>query len=195
MHYPKDKISAVILAGGKGRRLGGVDKGLLQKDGIPFVAHINNLIGPQVSKVLINANRNIDVYQKYGYVFQDRMDNYQGPLAGMHSAMQECSSDWILSVPCDGINLPQDMVARFYQDIKKSNQLIAVAFDGKRLQPVHAMIHCSLSNSLEYYLDSGGRKIDIWYAQHGYAKTDFSDVPEMFNNINTEEDKLRFETD
>ncbi len=191
INYPKEQICGLILAGGKGRRLGGLDKGLLEKDGLPFVVHIQNLLRPQVNIILINANRNHSTYQQYGEIVADEMHGFQGPLAGMHTAMQACELEWIISVPCDGIVLPDDMVARLYKSCIDSNSLIAVAHDGNRLQPVHAMMHCSLHNSLGAYLKEGYRKIDLWYAQQGYATTDFSDYPQMFNNINTPTDKQK----
>ncbi len=192
MQYPKKQISGVILAGGKGRRLGGFDKGLLNKDGLPFVAHIQRVLSPQVGHLYINANRNCEKYKQYGTVIQDLLTDYQGPLAGMQTAIQNCQSKWIVTVPCDGINLSVDLVARLYKSLNEAGAQIAVAYDGQRLQPVHALIDCSLLSSLNDYLADGGRKIDHWYSNHTTVKTDFSDQLEMFRNVNTFGEKHDF---
>ncbi|MCB1757660.1 MAG: molybdenum cofactor guanylyltransferase [Gammaproteobacteria bacterium] len=195
MSYPKNKICAVVLAGGMGRRLGGFDKGLLKKNGRPFVAHIIDQLAPQTGELLINANRNQSVYAKWGRVIADELSGYQGPLAGMSTAMQHCSGDWIVSAPCDSIVIAPDYVERLYQAAADKASPIAVAFDGERLQPVHALIHRSLLESLGDYLQSGERKIDRWYALHDFAKVDFSDWPTTFRNVNTPQDKLELDVE
>lgn len=182
-------ITGVVLAGGMGRRLGGVDKGLLRKDGILFIEHIVKKLSPQVSNILINANRNSDRYAQFGEVIGDDSSGYQGPLAGMQTAMRVCSTDWVVTVPCDGINISKDYVQRLFINAKAAGSQIAVAFDGERLQPVHALIHRSLLASLDNYLNSGERKIDRWYAAENFTKVDFSDFPLLFQNINTPEEK------
>jgi len=190
MIYPKDQITAVILAGGKGRRLGGTDKGLLSFNGKAFVSHIHDLLSPQVSEILINANRHIECYKEYAQVISDELSGFQGPLAGMHTAMQYVQTPWILTVPCDGIAIRPDYVQRLYQSTQQSGRLVAIAFDGTRQQPVHALIHCSLAENLEAFLQSEQRGISRWYAQLDTVSTDFSDHPEMFKNINTPEDQI-----
>jgi len=189
MTFPKDQITGVILAGGKGRRLGGTDKGLMSYHNKPLVAHILSQLEPQVGRILINANRHIENYQEYAEVISDQLSDFQGPLAGMQSAMRFTDTPWILTVPCDGLKISVKYAKMLYQNALEGNAKIAVAHDGDRLQPVHALIHCSLIESLESFLNTHQRKIDCWYGQHDYVRTDFSKYPDMFRNINTPEDK------
>lgn len=182
-------ICGVVLAGGLGRRLGGKDKGLLQLHGKPFVEHIIDKLSPQVGEVLINANRNQSLYAAFGKVIQDELEDYQGPLAGMLAAMNHTKKKWIVTVPCDGINIPDYMVTQLCESASQNNSLIATAHDGDRLQPVHALINCSLKDSLNDYLINGNRKIDHWYEQHQFATADFRETTELFRNVNTPTEK------
>ena len=183
-------ITAVILAGGRGRRMGGQDKGLIEINGRALVAILIDRLSRQVSSILINANRNRDRYQAFGYpVVSDQLDDYQGPLAGFACAMDQVDTDFILTLPCDGPSLASDYVARFITSQQRSGAAICVADDGERLQPVHALIKVDLLTSLNAFLDSGDRKIDRWYAMHDFVKTDFSDCADMFRNINTPSDQ------
>lgn len=187
-------ISAVILAGGRGKRMGGEDKGLVELNGEPLIRHVISAIAPQVAHLVINANRNQERYAAFGYpVISDSITGYQGPLAGFLAAMQAVSSDLLVSVPCDGPLLSTDLVERLVTTRNREGADIAVAHDGQRLQPVYALLSVRLLGSLQAYLDAGDRKIDRWYAQHRVAYADFSDVPQTFININTpqERDKLR----
>jgi molybdopterin-guanine dinucleotide biosynthesis protein A len=190
MTINKSQVTAVILAGGKGRRLGGQDKGLIEYQGKLLIQHVLDKITPQVNNVLINANRNQDTYSEFGYpVITDDLNDFQGPLAGFLTAMRACNTEYIVALPCDGPNLSDDLVARLMAGTKGAMDTIVVAHDGKRLQPVHALIPVSLIGSLERFLESGDRKIDRWYAQNNMALADFSDEPEVFFNINTEEQR------
>jgi molybdenum cofactor guanylyltransferase len=195
MSIDLDDITAVILAGGKGRRMGGQDKGLIEFDAKPLAAILLERLSQQGVKIVINANRNHDRYQQFGHpVITDTLEDYQGPLAGFASAMAAVDSRFILTLPCDGPLLSDDYVARFIASYRIVAAPIHVAFDGERLQPVHAMISVDLLPSLNRFLDSGDRKIDRWYAQHDYARVDFSDCANMFRNINTPADKDSLQT-
>lgn len=183
---PKKGITGVILAGGKGRRAGGRDKGLLKVDGRPLISHIIDVVRPQVGSLVINANRNIDIYRALGYpVAQDRMGEFLGPLAGMASAMQDSDTPYLLSVPCDSPLVPADLCAKLYRALQAADADIGVAHDGTRMQPVFALLRRELLPDLRSYLDKGGRKIDTWYKEHRLALADFSDRPNAFLNINT----------
>ena len=183
-------ITAVILAGGQGRRMGGQDKGLIEFDGQPLVAILIDRLEPQISNIMINANRNRERYLAFGYpVVSDQLDDYQGPLAGVACAMNAVDTDFILTLPCDGPLLASDYVTRFIASQVQTGAPICVADDGERLQPVHALIRIDLLSSLNAYLDSGDRKIDRWYAMHDFVHTDFSDCVDMFRNINTPSDQ------
>ena len=186
----KSQITAVILAGGKGRRLGGQDKGLVEYQGKLLIQHVLDKITSQVDSVMINANRNHDSYAALGYtLISDELSDFQGPLAGFAIAMQKSKTDFILTMPCDGPHLPNDYVARLIA-ASKDQKSIVVAHDGERLQPVHALIPIALIDSLLAFLESGDRKIDRWYAKNDMHTADFSDKPEVFFNVNTEEQRI-----
>lgn len=187
-------ITAVILAGGQGRRMGGQDKGLIEIDGQPIVQILIEKLRGQAIKILINANRNQQLYQSFGEtVISDQLDDYQGPLAGFASAMDSVDTDFILGLPCDSPLLVNNYVERFISAQRASNASICVAHDGDRLQPIHALIRVDLLDSLHDFLHSGDRKIDRWYAKHDPARADFSDCADMFVNINTPEDQQRLQ--
>ena len=180
------QVTAVILAGGMGRRMGGKDKGLVALEGRPLIAHVIDTVAPQVSHILLNANRNGDDYAQFGYpVIADDLEGFQGPLAGILAAMQHAVTPLLLVVPCDAPQLPQDLVLRLSTTMRSKDAQIAVAHDGERLQPVHALLACSLASDLEDWLKAGERKIDGWYARHDMASVDFSDHKDSFLNVNT----------
>ncbi len=188
-------ITGVVLAGGKGRRMGGCDKGLLSLNGKQMIEHVLQLLAPQVDELLINANRNQEQYAQFGYpVVCDDMDNYQGPLAGIAAALRHCTSEYILTVPCDSPLLPTQLAERLYQQAQQTGATITCAHDGIRLQPVFALIHASLLPNLLDYLRSGERKIDRWYQRHSFASVDFSDTLEAFSNINTDQERSKLES-
>jgi molybdopterin-guanine dinucleotide biosynthesis protein A len=192
----KHDVTAVILAGGKGRRMEGKDKGLVELANRPLIEYVISAIKPQVETIILSANRNQQQYSLYGYpVITDALDNFQGPLAGFYSAMKNANSSHIVTMPCDGPLLPKDLVARLIAALFDEKAEIAVAHDGDRMQPVYSLIPVALMSSLNDFLDSGERKIDLWYKQHQVALADFSDCPETFRNINTAEqrDKLQSE--
>ncbi len=185
----RDNITGLILAGGQARRMGGTDKGLIQLAGRTMIGHIIDALQPQVSTILINANRNRDSYELYGYpVIEDKIGNFQGPLAGMACGLEHCKTDYIVTVPCDGPFLPSDYVDTLFQAATQNECQISVAHDGNRLQPVYSLLHRDLLPDLITYLASGERKIDRWYSKHKYENADFSFHQEMFTNINTPED-------
>ncbi|MDH3631628.1 MAG: molybdenum cofactor guanylyltransferase [Gammaproteobacteria bacterium] len=183
-------ITAVILAGGQGRRMGGQDKGLIEFNGKPLVSTLIDKLERQSVAIVINANRNQQRYQELGYpVIADQLADYQGPLAGFASAMARVTTDFIVTLPCDSPLLAADYVARFITSYGQNDAPVHVAFDGDRLQPVHALIRVDLLPGLIEFLDSGERKIDRWYALHDFVRTDFSDCADMFRNINTPSDQ------
>lgn len=189
MNIEKGDITGVILAGGQARRMGGQDKGLILLNEKPMIEYIIDAFEPQTSKLIINANRNHEDYLHFGFdVIADNLKNYCGPLAGMASVLQSIDTAYMVTVPCDSPFVPIDLVKRLTDKIINKSAEISVAHDGNRIQPVFCMIKTSLKNSLNEYLLAGERKIDRWFEQHNYAISDFSDVPETFDNINTPED-------
>lgn len=191
---PKQKITAVILAGGRAQRMGGEDKGLLPVQGKPMIEYIIDTLKPQVGQILINANRNLERYQQYGYeVISDIMGEYFGPLVGMASGIQKSQTEYVVTVPCDSPLLPDDLVSKLYNQLQQDDAELAVANDGERMQPVFALLRCDLLPDLLHYLESGGRKIDTWYAQHKTAQADFSKASNAFMNINSPNDQSAIE--
>ena len=188
-----NNITGIILAGGKARRMGGEDKGLIEINGQAMISYVINSLKPQVNTLLINANRNIQIYEQYGYpVIIDQLADFQGPLAGIAATMKYATTKYICSCPCDGPLIPKDLVKRLYSSLIKHNGEISVAHNGERMQPVYALIECGLFPSLKEYLESGERKIDQWYATHKLIEVDFSDKPGCFMNLNTPEDQIAF---
>lgn len=180
------ETTGVILAGGRARRMDGEDKGLVELNGQPMIHYIMDIVGPQVDGIVINANRNHERYAQFGHpVIADTLDDFQGPLAGMFSAMSHVDTPLIMTVPCDGPLLPTDLAGRLHEALNDKDADIAVAHDGQRMQPVFALLKCSLLASLKAFLQEGERKIDRWYARHNMALADFSDDQTMFLNVNT----------
>ncbi|MCF7977132.1 MAG: molybdenum cofactor guanylyltransferase [Chromatiaceae bacterium] len=185
-------ITGVVLAGGKARRMGGEDKGLVELAGQPLVAWIIEGLRPQVQDLMINANRSHERYASYGYrVIADAMADFQGPLAGVAAALAVVRTPWIITVPCDGPYLAPDLVQRLCAALVEQEAELAVASDGARLQPVYALIPQALAPSLEAFLASGERKVERWSAQHRTAIAAFADRPNCFANINSVEDLER----
>lgn len=195
MPYPRHDVTGVVLAGGRGKRMGGVDKGLVDLHGRPMVMHVIDTLRPQVGRILINANRNTDKYEALGYeVISDIVGDYFGPLAGMASAMQAASTTYVLTVPCDSPLIDDDLAERLYQALAHENADVSVAHDGERMHPVFALLKRDLLPSLQSYLQSGGRKIDRWLNQHRLAVAYFRDKPEAFLNVNNPEDREALES-
>jgi molybdenum cofactor guanylyltransferase len=189
--YPRQEITGVVLAGGRARRMGGEDKGLVQVNGEPMVVHALRRLAPQAGALLINANRNRERYAALGAcdVVADADGDFAGPLAGMASAMERAGTRYILTVPCDSPLLAPDLGERLFAALTAADAEVSVAHDGDRLQPVFALLDCALRESIMDYLASGGRKIDTWYAERRLALGDLEDCPDMFLNINTPEER------
>jgi molybdopterin-guanine dinucleotide biosynthesis protein A len=190
----RDRVTGVILAGGKATRMGGTDKGLVPIAGKPMIAWVIDALQPQVSAVLINANRNRGRYAEFGCpVIDDGDSDFRGPLAGMVSAMRAARTPYIAVVPCDSPLIGGGVVERLYAAAASSGAPIAAAHDGERLQSVFALLSCDLLDDLAGYLDDGERKIDRWYGRHDFETVDFSDVAESFANINAPDDRRALE--
>ncbi|WP_404416372.1 molybdenum cofactor guanylyltransferase MobA [Marinospirillum sp.] len=180
-------ITGIILAGGEGRRMGGQDKGWVRYQGEPLIHHVSQRLLPQVSELLINANRNQADYQSLGYpVIADLESGFQGPLMGILTGLKAASQPWVLFAPCDGPFLPEDLAARLYQAALDSQQPIAVASDGERLQPVVVLIRRDCLVQLEAAMQAGERKPDRWYASVGMTSVVFA--AEGLRNFNKPEE-------
>jgi len=191
-----EAITAVILAGGRGSRMGGVDKGLQNFNGVPLALHALLRLSPQVGDVMINANRNLAAYESFGVpVWPDAtsMGDYAGPLAGFITGLERCETPYLLTVPCDTPLFPHDLVARLADALEKQSADFAVASapeeDGQtRAQPVFCLMGTHMLESLQRFTQSGGRKIDAWTAQHKVAHVAFNlpdDDAKAFFNANT----------
>ena len=192
---PVDDITAVILAGGKARRMSGEDKGLINLNGRALIDYIISALRPQAGDILINANRNLQQYGRYGLpVVADMLGDYLGPLVGMATGMHTTDRPYIVTVPCDSPFIPGALVETLYRSLDEQQADISVAHDGTRIQPVFALLRCELLPDLLAYLDEGGRKIDTWYDRQRLAIADFSNSPDTFMNLNTPEDKLVLES-
>lgn len=178
-------ISAVILAGGQGKRMGGVDKGLQLLQGKPLIQHILLRLTPQISQISINANRNQTDYAQYGYpVFTDELTGFQGPLSGMLTGLNYANTDYVLFVPCDCPYLPFNLTEKLISAVQKSNVFIAYANDGERQHPTFCLIAQQMRQPLQQYLAQGQRKILQFFHQQQAIAVDFSEQKYAFTNIN-----------
>ena len=188
-------VTGVILAGGRGSRMGGVDKGLKVLRGKPMVQWVAERFAPQVDEVLVNANQNIEQYRLLGYrVFPDAIGGFAGPLAGLHRGLSEATHGLVATAPCDSPFLPSDLVARLDSALVKAGAEIAVAKTGDQPHPVFCLCRTSVLASLTDFLAGGGRKIDAWYASLKVVEVLFDDQPDAFSNVNTVAELDAFET-
>ena len=186
-----ERITGLVLAGGLGRRMGGVDKGLSLLDGEPLVEHIIRRLAPQVGRLIINANQNHDIYAGFGYpVVGDRIEGHAGPLAGLEAGLAACTTPYLLTVPCDSPLLPADLVSRLAACLTAHKASIAVARTGEQLHPVFSLIRSDEMPELQAFINAGGRRMEAWLRRLCWAPCPFDDCPEAFANINTP-DELR----
>ncbi|HJU22269.1 MAG TPA: molybdenum cofactor guanylyltransferase MobA [Casimicrobiaceae bacterium] len=180
-------ITGIVLAGGRGRRMGNVDKGFVEFAGRPLVAHVVERLAPQVRTIVINANRNADRYAEFGYpVIADAIGGFAGPLAGLHAGLSATKTPFVVTSPCDSPFLPRDLVARLAAAYDANEVDIAVARTREQPHPVFALVRCSVLPHLARFLQDGGRKIDAWYASLPLAEVAFDDEEDAFRNINTQ---------
>lgn len=182
-------ISGIVLAGGLARRMGGIDKGLMPFAGQPMVAHVLERLRPQVDEILISANREIERYAAFGFpVITDEIEDYAGPLAGLHRGMCQAKYSMILSTPCDSPLLPDDLAGRLLKALEEAGADLALARTGDRIHPVFCLCRTSLKDHLHRYLLAGERKMSGWHDTLKVVEVPFDDEPQAFANINTPED-------
>jgi molybdenum cofactor guanylyltransferase len=187
-------VTGIVLAGGLGRRMGGVDKGLQALRGRAMVEWVLERLAPQVDEIVINANQNLEAYARFGRrVVADEVGGFAGPLAGLHAGLKAASQPLAVTVPCDSPFLPSDLVARLRAGLEQCGAELAVAKTGDQPHPVFALVRTSLRANLETFLAGGGRKIDAWYAPLAVAEVRFDDEAEAFSNINTRGELASFE--
>jgi len=179
-------VSAIILSGGRATRMGGCDKGLVLLHQKPLVLHVVERLQPQVSELMINANREINQYQMLGLpILQDEQPDFIGPLAGFSLGLKLAKHHFLLTVPCDSPLLPDDLVSRLLNKLIAENAEIAVAKSDGDTHPVFSLCKKSVLPSLQDYLSQGGRKVSAWQKSLHYVEVDFSDCSKAFLNINT----------
>lgn len=179
-------VTGIVLAGGQGRRMGGVDKGLVALGGRPMIAHVLERLAPQVGPILINANQNHDRYAAFGApVVPDAIGGFAGPLAGLHAGMTRAATPLVVTVPCDSPFLPADLVARLAAGMAVNDAQLAVARTFDQPHPVFALVRRDVLPHLAAFLAGGGRKIDFWYATLRRVEVAFDDEVDAFRNINT----------
>jgi molybdopterin-guanine dinucleotide biosynthesis protein A len=198
---PPQQITGLILAGGRGSRMGGIDKGLQHHLGVPLALHALLRLAPQVGPAMINANRNLGAYQAMGVpVWPDApvagSEAFPGPLAGFLAGLEHCQTPWLVTVPCDTPNFPADLVARLAGALVAQGAEVAIAAtleDGRvQPQPVFCLMAAGLIESLVAFLQSGRRRIDRWTGQHRCATVVFSDA-RAFVNANTLDELQRLQ--
>ena len=180
-----ETVAAVVLAGGRARRLGGVDKGLALWRGQPLVAHVVAQLRPTFDDLLVIANRHLDAYRAYGRVQADAREGFLGPLEGIATALRETSADWLFVVPVDSPCLGTDLFARLWRE--RADATVVVAHDGARRQPLFALYRRA---RLELPGDVADMSVWRWQDAHALREVDFGDSPERFANLNTAEDFL-----
>jgi molybdenum cofactor guanylyltransferase len=182
-------ISALILAGGRGSRMGHVDKGLQVFRGKPMVAHVIQRLSPQVDEIIINANRNIADYGAFGHrVIADAIDGFAGPLAGLHVGLTRATHPLVVTAPCDSPFLPLDLVARLHAALVARDADLAVAKTFDQPHPVFCLVKRDREAHLRAFLETGQRKIDKWYETLNVVEVGFDDEEAAFANINTRDE-------
>jgi len=187
-------VTGLILAGGKGSRMGGVDKGLQVFRSKRLVDHVFERLAPQVGGVIINANQNHEEYKSFGVrVVSDAIGGFAGPLAGLHAGLSVSKRPFLASAPCDSPFLPTDLVERLYNRLDETGAELAVAKTGDQPHPVFSLMRRGVLDHLGDFLKAGGRKIDAWYATLTVVEVAFDDEPQAFSNINTLEELQTWE--
>lgn len=190
----KDRVTGVILAGGRSRRMGGADKGLVAVAGRPMVEQVLQALRPQVGPVLISANRNLERYAALGHpVVPDTLPDHPGPLAGVQAALRRLQTEFAVFVPCDAPLLPPDLVARLFDACFRSCADGAVVHDGMRRQPAFVLLRATLAPNVEDFLASGGRGFGAWLDRLTIADAPFDDAAGAFVNVNDADELRRVE--
>jgi molybdopterin-guanine dinucleotide biosynthesis protein A len=182
----RSDITGLVLAGGRGSRMGGADKGLQTYRGMPLALNAMLRLTPQVAQVMINANRNLAAYESFGVaVWPDSLPDFAGPLAGFLAGLEHCETPWLATVPCDTPEFPTDLIERLAAAAEAEDAEIAVAAcpegGAMRAQPVFCLLRADLIDSLVRFTEQGGSKIDRWTAQHRRVEVPFDDERAFFN--------------
>jgi molybdenum cofactor guanylyltransferase len=179
-------ITGLVLAGGRGSRMGGIDKGLQSYRGLPLALHALMRLAPQVGPTIVNANRNRVAYESFGAaVWPDADTDFAGPLAGFRVGLEHAGTPYLVTVPCDSPAFPTDLVARLAAGLEARHAELAMVrtldAQGPALQPVFCLLRSGLLQSLLAFMNAGGRTIHRWTAQHRVAEVEFDDAAAFFN--------------
>ncbi len=179
-------VTGLILAGGRGSRMGGVDKGLQTYRDVPLALHAVLKLGPQVGDLLINANRNLSAYESFGPpIWSDTLPDFAGPLAGFLTGLEQVQTPWLMTVPCDSPHFPDDLVVRLSEACSNADADLAIAAtmeDGQlQRHPVFCLMRATLLESLTRFTQAGGRKIDAWTGSVKHTVVTFPDAAAFFN--------------
>ncbi|MFO7542711.1 MAG: molybdenum cofactor guanylyltransferase MobA [Thiobacillus sp.] len=182
-----ERVAAVILAGGQGRRMGGADKGLIAYQGRPLIEWVRAVLTPQVDALVISANRNLDTYAAYGHrVLPDTLSDFPGPLAGVLAALQAVDADWLLVAPCDTPHLPADLAERLLAAAQRDHVPLAVAADEVRTHHTCFIVRTDQRENLAEFLARGERAVRHWQAGLPSVRVEFNGS--AFANLNRPED-------
>lgn len=185
--FAGEDVTGVVLAGGEGRRMGGLDKGLQSLEGVPLARRALERLKPQVAALLVSANRNRDLYAGFGApVVADSLPGFAGPLAGLLAGMEHARTGFVASVPCDTPDFPDDLVARLREAVA-AGAPAASALAAGRSHPVFCLVPRALAAGLRTYLEGGGRRVQEWLHGVGAVEVDFGEDPVPFANLNTRE--------
>ena len=196
-------ITGLVLAGGRGSRMGGVDKGLQNFNGVALALSTLMRLQPQVGELMVNANRNLGAYEAMGApVWPDTLPDHPGPLAGFLTGLERCETPYLMTVPCDSPLFPDDLVRRLADALEAAGAEIAMAATREiaggqerlQVQPVFCLMNVNLLESLMRFTQSGQRKIDKWTAQHRCVEVPFDDAA-AFRNANTREELHKLQSD
>lgn len=188
----EEQVTGLILAGGLGRRMDNMDKGLQNLDGRAMVAHVIQRLSPQVAHLIINANRNIETYKQFALpVISDAIGEFAGPVAGLHAGLISCHTPYLVTAPCDGPFLPKDLVSRLFQALIDEDADVAIACTGEQVpyqkQAVYTLLKSSLKSHIEAYIQSGKRRMDGWHADLKVTWVHFKNEA-LFQNFNSQDD-------
>ena len=192
-----DEITGLVLAGGRGTRMGGVDKGLQSHHGMPLALNAVLRLQRQVGPVMVAANRNLSAYEAMGVpVWLDAVPDFAGPLAGLLTGLERCETPWLLAVPCDAPDFPDDLAERLARALAEDDADIAMAAtreDGSaRLQPEFCLLRAMLMEDLMAALQAGERDTERWSLRHRRVVVEF-DAPAAFVDANTPQELHRLQ--
>lgn len=191
---PDFDLTGGVLAGGRGTRLGGADKGWVEINGAALIERVLQALQPQVRQIIINANRGAADYAGFGWpIVGDALADFPGPLAGISAMLDAARTDWVLIVPIDAARLPGDLVSRLCAAVRQNGSSAAYVRTADGPVPVCCLLHRALREDLRAALARGERRVQSWLARHAAVPVPFPDWPAEFWSLNTPEDRQRVE--